>query len=78
VTTWQSPHRTLSDRSCSLSHRAPRCGLLHQSLSPSAVLVSTEDDRIGDKAKGTLCGLRTTLAVLRTLPIATNHGSLMR
>ena len=33
------------------------CGLLHQSLSPQAVLLSSEDDRIGDKVKGTLTEL---------------------
>ena len=32
-------------------------GLLHQGLSPSAVVLSTEDDREGDKAKGTLSEL---------------------
>jgi len=32
-------------------------GLLHQSLSPSAVLVSTEDDRKAEGAKGWLCEL---------------------
>ena len=34
-----------------------KAGMLHQSLGPSAVLLSTDDDRIGDKAKGYLSEL---------------------
>lgn len=32
-------------------------GLVHQGLSPNAVLISLEDDREGEKVKGTLCEL---------------------